>query len=75
VQAPFVLLHIGPEPAGFADILQFVLIDHDRDQVRFNPERAHERTGDLMYNDPFLVDRETFSHLDDNDGHGHTLLS
>jgi len=71
----FSLLDIGPQPAGFSDILQFVLIDHDRDQVRFDLQRSHERVSEFLHNYPFLVDRPAFSHLDDNDGHNGTLVS
>ena len=73
--AGFRSAHVRPEYSGFADILQFMLIDQDGDQIRSDLQRPHESIREFFYNPSFLVDRPAFSHLDDNHGHNGTNFS
>jgi len=65
---------IAPEHAAVADVLETVLIDHDRDKVRVDLERGNKGTCELFDDPAFLFRGPAFAHLENNDGHLSYLL-
>jgi len=55
------------------DVFQTVLVDHDRDELRVDPERGDKGVGEFLYDPAFLVGGPAFADFENDDGHDTTL--
>lgn len=55
------------------DVFQTVLVDHDRDEPRVDPERGDKGVGEFLYDPAFLVGGPAFADFENDDGHDSTL--
>jgi hypothetical protein len=79
VQAAFLIINkivcsvfIAAEHTAMADVFETVLIDQDRDEIRFDLERGDKGVRELFYDPAFLFRGPAFAHLEYNDGHNIT---
>ena len=64
---------VAPEHAAVPDVFEAVLIDHDRDKIRFDSERGDEGVRELFYDPAFLFLGPAFADFENDDGHDTTL--
>jgi hypothetical protein len=55
------------------DIFEAVLVDHDRNEVRIDPERGNKGVRELLDNFAFLFRGPAFSDFEYYDGHTFTF--
>jgi len=67
------LVFVTAEDAAVADVFQAVLVDHDGDEPRVDPERGDKGVGEFLYDPAFLVGGPAFADFENNDGHDTTL--
>ena len=68
-----ILVLVAAEHAAMADVLEAVLVDHDRDEIRVDRERRDEGVRELFDDPSFLFRGPAFAHLEYYDGHCSTL--
>jgi hypothetical protein len=65
---------VAPEHTTMANILETVLVDHNRNQIRIDFQCGNKRVGELFDDPAFLFSVPAFAHFKNNDGHDFTFL-
>jgi hypothetical protein len=69
------MLWIAAEFSRLSDILEIMFIDHDRNHIGIDTECFYKSIGEFLYYGAFLFRGKSFSHLDNDYGHGYTFSS